>query len=407
MAQLRTVQDVFDRIYQASIDTQAAYNGRYRNFVDEEIERSRRTYPFMADVTRLDFFIWRAREGAQRKQLALAQPKPTAEQFWNAAYDFNPHSNPGTVTELEKILSIRNLASIPLGKLYGLNDAKLELIPGVGALPITEQIDVTNLRYAATDSGAISYPDGHPSEFDEPRLIVKSLADNKLRRFASLGWVIHVRPNNSWRKTGHVLVMDMDEGRDHHPWFVLASEWPSEIEDAEGGFITYAEKKVLRNDASQPGVLPGGKNRTPVAKLYVNEQKDIPDVPMLKRFGPDFEFEVIRLGGTRTYDENDRVYGPDLAHVMEWYWDPATEEEVCFDRHGKEYMRYDRRTKQYTYPEWDHLHQSVIGESALFGTLKAPRSTRGYVPLSARLAGDQAPATEQSRQRQTSTAVDF
>ncbi|KAL8823370.1 MAG: hypothetical protein Q9191_005917 [Dirinaria sp. TL-2023a] len=363
----------------------------------------------MADVTALDYFTWKVRENTQQKQLALARAKPTPEQFWKAAYEFDPlGSSTGTVTELQEILSTRHLESVPLGKLYGLNEAKLELIPGMGALPTTEATDLPDLHYAATDSGAISYPDGHPSEFDEPRLIVTSLADNKLRRSASLGWVIHVRPDGSWRKTGHVLVMDMDAGRDRHPWFVLASEWPSDFEDVDGGFTTYAERKVFRDDATQPGVLPsGGKNRTPVAKVYVNQEKDTSELPMLKRFGPDFEFELIRLGGTRSYDENDRKYGPDLAHVMEWYWDPATEEEVCFDKRGKEYMRYDRRTKQYTYPEWDHLHRSVVGESALFGTLTPPSSDSSFGPLSARLISGPEPSTQQRRQRETSTAANF
>jgi hypothetical protein len=52
---------------------------------------------------------------------------------------------------------------------------------------------------------------------DKHRRVVDASEDTKLRRFASLGWVIHVRPNGSWSKTGHALVMDMDKGRDRHP----------------------------------------------------------------------------------------------------------------------------------------------------------------------------------------------
>ena len=412
MAHLRVIEEIFENIWKSACECGAAYDERLEEFVENEIEKSRRTHLFMGDVTDLDYFLWKQRQFNLQKQLALERAEITPEQFWKAAYDFDPHRTPeGTVTELQKILSVsRYLDSVPLGKLYGLNQAKLELIPGMGALPTTEtteETELTDLHYAATDSGAISYPDGHPSEFDEPRVIVTSLADNKLRRFASLGWVIHVKPGGTWDYTGHVLVMDMDEGRDHHPWFVLASEWPSRFEDTDGNFTTYAEKKVMRDDFTQPGVLPGGKNRTPVAKIYVNEEKDISGLPMLKRFGPNFEFELIRLGGTRSYNENDLEYGPDLAHVMDWYWDPATEEEVCFDKDGKEYMKYDRRTKQYTYPEWEHLHQSVVGESGLFGTLTPPGSDSSFVPLSAHLTGSLAPSTEQRRQRQTSTAASF
>ncbi len=71
---------------------------------------------------------------------------------------------------------------------------------------------------------------------------------------------------------------------------------------------------------------------------------------MLKRFGKGFEFEVLELGDTRLEGEEGETYGPDLAYVMQWYWDPAAEVEVCFSEDGEEYMRYDPRTKQYTYP---------------------------------------------------------
>lgn len=71
---------------------------------------------------------------------------------------------------------------------------------------------------------------------------------------------------------------------------------------------------------------------------------------MLKRFGPGFELEVLGLGEGGSCDEESETYGPDLAYVMHWYWAPAAEEEVCFDEDGEEYMRYNPRTKQYTYP---------------------------------------------------------
>jgi len=229
-----------------------------------------------------------------------------------------------------------------------MTEGELKLIPGLAALPPTREEDPTDLHYAATDSGAIGYPDARPARPDKQRQMVRPSEDAELRRFASLGWVIHVRPNGSWSKTGHALVMDMDEGRDCHPWLVLASHWPSEFEDAEGNFTTYAEKKVLRGDATQPGVLPGGRDRIAVAKLWASDQGSS-QVPMLKRFGPEFEFEVLELGAGGSCGEESETYGPDLAYVMHWYWDPVAGEEVCFGGDGEEYMRYNSRTKQYTY----------------------------------------------------------
>jgi len=304
----------------------------------------------MNDVTGGDYFSWRLRALNQEKQFHLAQPAPTAEQFWNAAYEFSPHSTPAdTITEVEKILSSRRLGSVHLGKLSGMKEGELKLIPGLAALPPTREEDPTDWHYAAADPGAIGYPDEHPAAPDAQKRVVKSSEDTKLRRFASLGWVIHVRPNGSWSKTGHALVMDMDEGRDRHPWLVLASHWPSEFEDAEGNFTTFAEKKVLRGDFMQPGVLPGGRDRIAIAKLWANDQGSSP-IPMLRRFGPDFEFEFLGTGGTRSESEKSEIYGPDLAYVMPWYWDGAAEEEICFGGDGKEYMRYNSRNKQYTYP---------------------------------------------------------
>lgn len=252
MAQPQTVEDIFEGIFQAAKDTHFAYRPtQYGRFVEGELDKLRRTHGFMKDVMGRDYFNWRMRTLNQQKTLELVQPAPTAEHFWNAAYKFSPHTTPaGTVTKLEKLLSSRRLGSVHLGRLPEMNDGQLKLIPGLAALPPTKEEDRTDLHYAATDSGAIGYPDERPAGPDKHRRVVDASEDTKLRRFASLGWVIHVRPNGSWSKTGHALVMDMDKGRDRHPWFVLPSHWPSEFEDADGNFTTYAEKKILRDDGS-------------------------------------------------------------------------------------------------------------------------------------------------------------
>ncbi len=413
MAEPRIVEDVFNRIRKTYFDSpiQKEVHRKRWEFVDDLFETARRTYPFMSNVTVLDYYRYSLRQVALQKQ-ELEQPRPTPEQFWNAAYNFDPLNTPaGTVSNLQRILSSRNLESVPLGKYGGMNNARFELLPEIGALPTTDNVEGRiSLTYAATDSGAISYPDGHPSEFEESRFRIRSTEDKKLRRFASLGWVIRV-DGDSWARTGHVLVMDMDVGRDRHPWFVLASEWPAEFEDVNGGFTTHAEARVDRDDSSQPGVLPNGKNRTPVARIVpYNKPSDKISNPVLKQFWPNFDFIAERYGGDRSYDRTKLQFGPDLAHVMEWYWDPVTEEEVCFYKNGKEYMRYDRRTKQHTYPNTQDLHRSIVGEMCLFGMISplsttSPSSSR-FLSLGERME----PSAQAPRQRQApqmSTATDF
>ena len=349
MAEPTSVQDIFAEIENRGKKSRVEYESVQvvDAFIEKELEKARHIYTFMKDATVLDYSDYINTLFAQKKRNAMMLPLPTTEQLWEAAYNYDPLSTPpGTESDLQKILSDKRLGSVPLGRLWG--EFKLELIPEIGALPTTEDTEgLTAFSYAATDSGAIIYEDGHPSDFEAPGLKVNPPEDDKLRRFASLGWIILVQPDRSWSRTGHVLVIDMDERRNRHPWIVLASHWPHEFEDADGGFTDYAEKRVLRDDSTQPGVLPGGHNRTSIGRIDPVDKSS--EAPVLKQFGPDFAFSVVELGGERSHDR-DPEWGPDLAHVMEWYWDPNAEEEVCYSENRKEYMRYDRQTKQYTYP---------------------------------------------------------
>ena len=366
MAELRTKNDVFHRLWQDSHDseeTRTAY--KLDIFVGREMDKYRRKYSFMQNVTTLEFCLWRLklREGQERQELSV--PVPTNDQFWRAVYDYDPFKlTPNTHSDLHRYLTMKNLDSVPLGKYGGY--ATLELVRRMGALPNTETIrNHTNLKYAATDSGAISYPDAHPSELEDDNFKVKDSQDLRLRRFASLGWVIYVRPDGSWVYTGHVLVVDMGEGRGRQPWFVLASEWPREVEDAKGSFFDHAPAQVDIDDASQPGVLPGGNNRTVVGIVMPMKKNKI---HVLQQFGPDFNFLVNRDPPDRAY-HSDPTRGPDLAHIMTWYWDPVREVEVCYYKDGREYMTYSRETKYYTYTSLRIHRLSVAGEVGMFGML--------------------------------------
>ena len=63
---------------------------------------------------------------------------------------------------------------------------------------------------------------------------------------------------------------------------------------------------------------------------------------------------------------------------MEWYWDPAIQQEVCFNEEGMVYMTYDTTTKEYTYPNFSSM--SFAGEQGLFGKIQEPPSleVHGY-----------------------------
>lgn len=218
-------------------------------------------------------------------------PNLNEQDFWDAVYEFDP-LGPGQpeTSRLEKILESGQLSRVTLGKIYG--KTTLKLLPCEGALPTTESRGFTPpFDYAVTDCGAISYPDGHPSEAMAPpelpdlkqdssssKPIAKALPtlkdddDDTLRRFASLGYVIQESRSSkgNWEKTGHVLVVDMGDRRVRHrqPWFVLASEWPTDGEEtAEGDFYYRAKEHVWRDASAEPGVFPGDRNRTPICRI--------------------------------------------------------------------------------------------------------------------------------------------
>lgn len=217
-------------------------------------------------------------------------------------------------------------------------------------------------------------PDGHPSE-DQVFRLPKQLSpssrtakipasihpaqDDKLRRFASLGWVIQEVPRDNksntqeeWRKTGFVLVIDMDDRniRHRHPWFVLAPEWPTDGYKAADGTFTHH--------------TPQSSNRIPLGQIVPMEETDRKKI-VLKQFGEDFNFGLERHEGHRRSWPSNK--GPDLAEVMDWYWDPVAEREVCF-RKGMEYMRFNRTTMSYEFPNF--WNTKIARLNGFFGCLE-------------------------------------
>jgi len=196
MSQQPTLEEFFDKIEQDMDRYQDLDVREHIRQVDAQIAAAQQHYPFLRGKTSTDFFHHHVRKSARASQAANAGPPPTSEEFWQAAYDFDPlgpnaSSEPST---LQKMLTTRRLGLIPLGKIYG--STMLKLLPRIGALPTSDTPDEDPaLDFAATDSGTISHPDGHPvppshstpPSTPNPIPSTHARTDDKLRRFASLG----------------------------------------------------------------------------------------------------------------------------------------------------------------------------------------------------------------------------
>ena len=224
----------------------------------------------------------------------------------------------------------------------------------MGALPKTGvPLDVTTLDFAQAGGAAIAHEDGHPSKSDQLITFCPN-EDLKLRHMMPLGWVVRItdEETRTWERTGHALVMDMDEGRDRHPWIVLAEYWPDDPIEDEERFI-HADQEVDDENPDTPGILPGNTYRTPLARLqHYGESKTMnKNVPVLLSLGPEYEFHAERTGGQRAKGKGKgKEQDQPLAKIMDWYDDKERDELVCYDRRGKEYMRYNKKSKRYRYP---------------------------------------------------------
>ena len=217
-------------------------------FVKEELERYAHL-PFMRGVRALDYFRWRPREYHERlareEQEELEARQTTPQQFLQAAYDFNPA--PGTDpndTRLVKLTVTECVPAFAIGNIYGETPVWLSVAAGPLQPSEIKAKYFTNLPAAVTNSGTISYPDGHPSEPDSEG---SSEGNPKevLSRFWPLGYLCYRSSGGYFDRTGHVLVMDMEPGRERHPWIVLASEWPDINGESSDGMCTFARVFLL------------------------------------------------------------------------------------------------------------------------------------------------------------------
>lgn len=189
--------------------------------------------------------------------------------------------------------------------------------------------------------------------------------------------------NGRWRKTGHVLVMDMDDRdvRHRQPWLVLACKWPADYGDEtpDDSSTVTAEELLARNNRSEPGVFPGDNNRTPICCIEPLETGPTStDIPVLKQLGPDFCFAPRRDGGPRPVQV--KGLGQDIPRVTNWYWDDARKLEVCYQEDGSECMWYDASEEEYGYPGFERT--SILGAQAIFGEVVADGRAEGSRPSS-------------------------
>lgn len=176
-------------------------------------------------------------------------------------------------TTLAKLIATASLRPIPLGKLFG--SFPFLLIPRPECLSHSAMNSpyFTSYEIANTGAAAIRYPDGHPSAEYESRGSQYSLVSDPksdpdvLHQFTPLGYLAYQHSKEVWEYTGHVMVMDMDLGRDHHPWIVLASVWPDIIgTGTDDDFLCKAPRRVKRSATNVHGIFPGDTRRTPIGK---------------------------------------------------------------------------------------------------------------------------------------------
>ncbi|KAL8936803.1 MAG: hypothetical protein Q9211_004011 [Gyalolechia sp. 1 TL-2023] len=314
------------------------------------------TYPFMKDITYAyytDYWCRIAMDAVTTRHQST--PAYSASEFWHKLYH-DPLTNVAEINAFCVFLNYSYFADIEIGRLDG--ETPLRLAPGAGLINDGEDL-FDDLDWADDGASAVSYAEGHPSE-EEVRLV--SPNDGLLRRFWEVGYILW-NMGTGWKKTGHVLVLDVEKGRDRHPWIMLAKTW--ETDDDEPKTITVPDR-VRKGDRSAFGVFPGNQNRTTVAKLVpISSDSRAQSTPVLKRMGSNFTFRLQRSGKTITRQKARSQYGPDLARAMTWLKRPSGE-EVCFDKRGIEYMTCDPITGTYSYPSTaESRHRKPVTKGSL------------------------------------------
>lgn len=89
----KTAEEVFDPIQQNAYDTGASDGefDEYLSWLDGALAYANKTYPFiMKEKTRMDYILYHQACRYEKFKAANAGPAPTSQQFWKAAWDYDP-----------------------------------------------------------------------------------------------------------------------------------------------------------------------------------------------------------------------------------------------------------------------------------------------------------------------------
>ncbi|KAL8834058.1 MAG: hypothetical protein Q9170_003950 [Blastenia crenularia] len=373
------IHNYIEREYDLALDKETP---RRRKFEEEKAKHG-----CMKNYNYGDYIMYWGQRALEAVRSDIASRKAyTARELFNKL-QHHPLNNHDECNRLSDFINQSYFpANIELGKLNG--ETRLRLAPRQGLFD--EDTDVFgNLSHANHLAAAVSYEEGHPSEFAY-RLITPR-RDAILRRFWEVGHIIMQTSCGSWEMSGHVMVMDLD--RDRRPWLILAKTWSTDDDEARE---MEAPDTVMKDDSDALGVFPGNNNRTTIAMMTPLQQSTAPHSPLLLQMGVDFEFGLQRSGKAISKAAQRSPYGPSLAKVMTWFKRPNGQ-EVCFDENRKEYMTRNPSTGNYSYP-----NPGIGAFGQQVGNLSLRESQ--YVPLSARPGGPSSGPSGPSRRPQAPTS---
>ncbi|KAI4254503.1 MAG: hypothetical protein L6R42_007159 [Xanthoria sp. 1 TBL-2021] len=309
--------------------------------VDRLLDEARNEYPHVANLTLRDYVkYWSNKANEEWENQKESMKFYSLTELWKFLYQ-TPLQNRQDADIWATFLNNSYFpAVIDLGKLDG--KTTLRLAPGNFYFEHFSSVCPPEHEYVGTGVVAAKYGDRHAVKGAQ----YGSSDDGVLRQFKEVGCIL-ADGMNGWDRTGHVLVIDMGEGRERHPWIILAREW--EVDDGYLYHEVRAPQSVSKNENEALGVFPGYSDRTTIARLNAGDNSNM-STPLVLQFGPNLGLELDDRG---TNDMTEMSKGPELARVMPWVRrrDRSDCQEICYsDDDGMEvYMRYDARDQKFSY----------------------------------------------------------
>lgn len=155
MSQPTVPEHVFEAIRAEAVKSGRLYDGPDVLFpwVEQQMQSAAAKFPFMVGKTEKDYITYVHDRRVSMIRATITQGVPSDQQFWKAAYDYDPKNGQ---RDLLRMIATGRMKDLTLGKLYG--KYTLKLLPAIGALRVFDPNFDCDLEYAATDSTAIFYP---------------------------------------------------------------------------------------------------------------------------------------------------------------------------------------------------------------------------------------------------------